>query len=141
MMQKLKNYFSQRGVGYYLTIPAVVCLFLAYRLYCRHGITQFQPALSQTVIVCCLMAAGLGAVTLVFDCKYVRFVAYLVALYGFIMFIDSQVTYIVNVLVSIDGNSFSGGFISTAATLLLGTILLIISGCLTKWHPWKKKEA
>lgn len=140
-MQKCRSFFAKRGVGYYLTVPAVICLLIAYTEYCKCGVTQFQPELNQTAVAGCWIAFGLGVLSLVFDYKYIRFAAYLVALYAFMMFIHSQVTYIVNVLVSIDGNTFSKGFILTTVMFLLGTILLIISGCLTEWHPWCKKEA
>lgn len=139
MLLKLKKYFAGRGVGYYMTLPAIICMAAAYNLYCKNGITQFQPSLNSTAIICCWVAFGIGALSLVFDCKYIRFVAYLVALYSFMMFINSQVTYIANVFVSIDGNSFSGGFIATMVTFLLGAVLLIVSGCLTDWHPWVKE--
>ena len=73
--------------------------------------------------------------------KPVRYVAYLVELYAFLMFVFSQVTYIANVLVSIDGNTFTAGFILTAVFFVAAAILTLVSACLNALHPWTKNKA
>ena len=126
-----------KGVGYWLAIPAILCAAAAFFLYRKTGITEFNPSLSGTALVCLGIAAGLMIVSLFVDFKPIRYLAYLVCLYGFIAYISSQVTYITNVIVSIDGNTFTAGFIATAATFFLAFLLMLLSGTLA--HPKQKK--
>lgn len=131
-----KSFFQGRGVGYYLALPALVLGVLAYVLYAKNGITEFNPALSQKAIIAVFAGAALCAVSLAYECRPVKYLAYLAYLYAFMAFLNSQITYIVNVFVSIDGSTFSAGFLMTAASFLLAAILALVAAVLTK-----KREA
>ena len=74
----------------------------------------------------------------VFD-KPIRYVAYLFCLYAFMWFIYSQVTYIANIFVAIDGYTFSGGFIATAVMYVLSFLFTLLAAILNNWKPWGKK--
>ena len=127
-----KSFFQGRGAGYYLALPALVLGVLAYVLYAKNGITEFNPALSQKAIIAVFAGAVLCAVSLVYELRPVKYLAYLVYLYAFMAFLNSQITYIVNVFVSIDGSTFSAGFLLTAVSFLLAAILALVSAVLTK---------
>ena len=127
-----KSFLAGRGVGYYLALPALVFGVLAYVLYAKNGITEFNPSLSQKAIIAVFVGAALCLVSLFFECKPVKYLAYLAYLYAFMAFLNSQITYIVNVFVSIDGSTFSAGFILTAVSFLLAMLLALVAAILTK---------
>ena len=148
---KVKHIFAERGLGFYLTVPAIVFAVLALVFYRQNGVTEFNPELNGSAIVCLIVGIALSVVSLAADiipykwisaaAKPVRYVAYLVELYAFLMFVFSQVTYIANVLVSIDGNTFTAGFILTAVFFVAAAILTLVSACLNALHPWTKNKA
>ncbi|MBO4540374.1 MAG: hypothetical protein J5736_00145, partial [Bacilli bacterium] len=59
-------------------------------------------------------------------------VNYLLALLGLVFFLGSQVNYLANVFVSIDGNSISAVFVITVCMLLLSSIAFLVAGILVK---------
>ena len=42
-MEKIKKFFAGRGVGYYLTLPAIAFCIAAFCLYRANGVTSFSP--------------------------------------------------------------------------------------------------
>lgn len=139
-MKILKKFFAGRGVGYYLTPFAVVCGIVAYILYANNGITSFNPSLNSGAVGCAWAGAALCAVTLVLDFKEIKYAAAMVYLYGFMCFLYSQITYIANVFVAIDGYGFTAGFIGTFITFLLSFVLALLAGIFTRWRPWANKK-
>ena len=139
-MEGKKNFLTGKGLGYYLTIPALICGVAAVLSYKKTGITQFNPELSKTAIVCALAAVALCAVSLVFEFKPVKYIAYLLFLYAFLGYVQSQVTYIANVFVSIDGNTFTPGFIFTTVLYVLAFVLMLLAAALTTFRPWDKNK-
>ena len=138
-MEKLKNYFSTRTIGFFVTIPAVlfaVAGLLAYRAY---GITEFSPELSAEAQTGFVAGIVLCAVSLVLEYRPVRFFGYLALLYACLTCMTAQATYIVNIFVSIDGTTFSDGFILTAACSVLAWVTALAATVLTK--PRKQGEA
>ena len=127
-----KSFLQGRGAGYYLALPALILGVLAYVLYAKNGITEFNPSLSQKAVAAAFAGAGLCAVSLVYERRPVKYLAYLAYLYAFLAFLNSQITYIANVFVSIDGSKFSAGFILTALSFLLAMVLALVSAILTK---------
>lgn len=139
-MDKIKNFLAGRGVGYYLSLLAVVCGMLAGILYICTGVSSFNPDLNVSALVCIWVAVAMCAVSAVFDFKDIRYVAAMLFLYGLLMYIDSQVTYIANVFVAIDGYGFTSGFLSTLIFSLLSFVVALLAGILTKWRPWAKNQ-
>ena len=139
-MDKIKNFLVGRGVGYYLSLLAVVCGMLAGILYICTGVSSFNPDLNVSALVCIWVAVAMCAVSAVFDFKDIRYVAAMLFLYGLLMYIDSQVTYIANVFVAIDGYGFTAGFLSTLIFSLLSFVVALLAGILTKWRPWAKNQ-
>lgn len=139
-MDKIKNFLAGRGVGYYLSLLAVVCGMLAGILYICTGVSSFNPDLNVSALVCIWVAVAMCAVSAVLDFKDIRYVAAMLFLYGLLMYIDSQVTYIANVFVAIDGYGFTAGFLSTLIFSLLSFVVALLAGILTKWRPWAKNQ-
>lgn len=137
-MNAIKKFIAGRGVGYYLSLLAVVCGAAAGILYSCTGISSFNPEYNAGVFVCVWSGVALCAVTAVFDFKNIRYIAAMLFLYGFMWYIYSQVTYIANVFVAIDGYGFTAGFIATFTFSFLSFVLALFAGIFTKLRPWAK---
>lgn len=139
-MNAFKKFLAGRGVGYYLSLCAVICGIVAGITYMATGVTSFNPDLNGCTVGCVWAAVVLCAITAVFDFKDVRYVAAMLYLYGFMWFIYAQVTYIANVFVAIDGYGFTAGFIVTFVFFLLSFVLALLAGILSGWRPWAKAQ-
>lgn len=131
-MEKLKNFFSTRTPGFYATVPAIVFAVAGLLAYRAYGITEFSPALSDEAQLGFAAGICLCAVSLVLEYRPVRFFGYLALLYACLTCMTAQATYIVNIFVSIDGTTFSGGFLLTAACSMLAWIAALVAAVLTK---------
>ena len=150
-MSKGGKFISGIGIGFYLTILAVIATVLAWIFYARNGITDFNVELNSAALVSLGIGIGLSVFSLAADLlpfewagvfvKPLRYAAYLVELYALVMFIHSQVTYIANVLVSIDGTTFSSGFILTAVFFVAGAFVLLAAAITASVKPFAKKES
>ena len=150
-MDRVKKFFRERSLGFYLAIPAMIIALVTIFLYKKIGITVFSPTLNTEAILFLVLGIVFTVISMVMGFipvkyvnkfeKLVRFIAYLMYLYAFLMFIYSQINFIANVLVAIDGNSFSGTFILTIVFYLLATILTALSAGLNNCIPWNKKAA
>ena len=149
-MDRVKEFLRERSLGFYLAIPAMIIAFITICLYKSIGITVFSPTLNKETIIFLILGIIFTAISLgmpFIPCKYVkmftklvRFVAYLMYLFAFLMFVYSQINFIGNVLVGIDGNSFSGTFILTIVFYILACVLTAVSAGLNNVTPWNKKE-
>ncbi len=97
--------------------------------YIRSGVTEFTPSLSREALIGFGIGVGLSFISLFLNWKALRFCAYLALLYALLKSVSVQATYIVNVFVSIDGNSFSPGFLLTAVGTLLAAVAALIAAC------------
>lgn len=87
-----------------------------------------------------VIAVLLGAAAVVFRRQPLYFAAYLLALYVFFQFIVTQLRYISNVLVAIDGTAFSASFLATAVLMALAWIAALVAALLITFAQ-KKKDA
>ena len=137
-MDKIGEFLKARGIGTYVTLLAVIFTVAAALSYQENGVTEFSPSLDAAVVTACGVAAALFLLSLILNVKPIRYAGYLAALYAFMKYIATQVTYLANVLVSIDGTTISGGMKKTlfffAAAILCGLIGAITS------HVGKKGE-
>lgn len=140
-MERKAFFLSKKGVGWFLALPAAICVAAAALLYQKTGVTEFSPALYPTALYTAWGAASLSVISLALNWKPVKYGAYLLALYSFIQYIASQATYIVNVFVSIDGTTFSSGMIATAAAYLLAIVISLIAAITAHWMPGRKERA
>lgn len=139
-MEKIKKFLLGKGIGYYLTLPALIFCIAAICLYVQNGVTSFNPELNPRAIAYAAVCLVLCAVSLIIDFKPIKYVAYLLCLYSFMWFIYSQVTYIANVFVSIDGYTLSGGFIATAVMYVLSSVFVLLAAVLNNIKPWDKEK-
>ena len=138
-MEKVKKFLSGKGVGYYLTLPAIALCIAALCLYRENGVTSFNPELNTRAIAYIVVCLAFCVVSLIVDFKPIRYVAYLFCLYAFMWFILSQAAYIGNVFVAIDGYTFTDGFIATTVMYVLSFLFTLLSAILSKWRPWAEK--
>lgn len=101
-------------------------------LYTQTGKTEFTPELSAAVIIPLVAALAIGVFSLVFEIKLVKYGLFLAALCAWFEFFASQVNYLANVLVSIDGTQISTGFLATAVIGALAWIFSLVSAILQK---------
>lgn len=147
MRISLKNLLSPSMIllGFAIVIEAAGLI-----IYSQTGIDEFSSVLSTSVLAFPAVACGLGVLLLflrLFNLdRFLRgltdlipFVAYLIALLGFIYYVGSQANYLANVFVSIDGNSISSVFVLTVGFFLLGFVAFLVSGILLG-RKMKKQE-
>lgn len=130
-MDYLKKFFSNRGAGDCLLALAGGILLAAVILYSNTGAQPaFRVTVSAVVIAVAVLAivAGIAAAVLRWELLY--YVVYLLALQSFLQFIVSQLRYISNVLVAIDGTVFTTEFLATFILFALGWIMALAAAIL-----------
>lgn len=137
-METIRKFIADRGIGYYISLFALVCGIVSGVMYICTGVSSFNPELNVGALVCIWSGVVLSAVTVVLDYKNIRYIAAMLFLYGFMWYIYSQVTYIANVFVAIDGYGFTAEFLITFIFLLLSFVSALLAGILSKWRPWTK---
>ena len=133
----MKNFLKNRGASLWLALIAILLGAAAYFLYAKYGITEFSPALNKSAVIAVWVGVGLSVIGIVTNWKPVKVLSYLAFFYAFFGFINSQATYVANIFVSIDGTTFSLGFILTAAAFFLAIVVALITAIVTKT---KKEE-
>ena len=106
---------------------SVLACAAALVMYLLTGRNEFNTSLSQQVIVPLILAILLGGGMLIRPVRIVKYAAYLCGLYAWLEYLCSQIYYIVNVFVAIDGTRFSAAFIVTLLTGLPGWLLALLS--------------
>lgn len=140
-MSKIIAYLKARKPGFYITIASVAFLLAFAILYPKNGTNEFVVELSTSLIALIWATFALALLSLVIEVKLLRSCVYLLSLYALIAFIGTQGNYLANVLVSIDGNSFSSGFIVTVVFAALASISAFVAIFFTpEWNPWKHHE-
>ena len=140
-MNAVKKFLSDRTAGDFLTAAACVILIAATILYaCTGTRPAFGVTVSGGIIAAAVIAVLLGAAAVVFRRQPLYFAAYLLALYVFFQFIVTQLRYISNVLVAIDGTAFSASFLATAVLMALAWIAALVAALLITFAQ-KKKDA
>ncbi len=140
-MAKIVGFFKTKKIGYYFLLPAFVSALAGLVLYLRTGVTIFTPTLSDSVIISLAIGLFLNAVLFVFEIKTLKYGLYLLFLYSCLSFLASQATYIANVLVSIDGTTFSSSFIAEALLLALAWIFALISAILMPYRTFGSRKS
>lgn len=108
-----------------LNAAALLLMLGALAVYAATGRNEFNTALSMKVIVPLCVAASLEAICVLREIELLEYAAYLCGLYAWLQYLCSQVYYIVNVFVAIDGTMFSAGFLATTAAGLLAWVLAL----------------
>ncbi len=131
-MDKLAKFFKGRTKGFYFVAFGFVFSLIALILYALTGVNEFAPKYSTSLFVATSLALVLSLFSRVREWKLVREFAYLFALYSFICYIGTQVNYVANLLVAIDGSSLSLGFVFSVVFFFLAFLADLISVFLSK---------
>lgn len=123
---------SRRSTGYWLLLPAIGFGAVGMAAYMKYGITEFTPTLSKSAVAAFALGIVFCVFSLIREYKVIKFLGYLAFLYAWIESLCAQATYIANVFVSIDGNSFSAGFLATVICSLIGAVAALLSVILDK---------
>ena len=136
---RLKN-LPMLFLGCGLVVEAIALI-----IYFATGVNEFNETLSTPVIAFGFVTIGLGLALLclrVFALDESRFlmglfdmgilIDYLFALLAFMFYVTTQVNYLANVMVAIDGTTISASFIFTFLFYLIGFVLILISGITSK---------
>ncbi|MGN0747916.1 MAG: hypothetical protein ACI4ML_14715 [Aristaeellaceae bacterium] len=100
--------------------------------YTQTGTNTFTPVLSGQVLALMGACLALGALLAVVEIKNGKYLLYLLSFWTWLKFLVYNASYIANVLVGIDGNLFSAGFLLSAAAGLLGWALALVSAILQR---------
>lgn len=131
-METFKKLFLKRGISFWFMLASAVLALATLILYLATGINDFTPSLSGRVI-CLLSLSLIGAVLFAaLEVKVGKYAVYLLGLWGWLEFIVSQVNYLANIFVSIDGSTFSTGFILTIACGALAWVCSLLSAIVQK---------
>lgn len=122
-----ETFMKKRGLSFWLTALSVVLAAGMLIVYSKTGISTFTPTLSGKVRLLLCICIALGVLLCVFEVKNLKYVLYLLLLWTLLEFLVYEMSYISNVVVGIDGNFFSTGFIATAVLGLLSCILALVS--------------
>lgn len=130
-MNKLKKFIAGVTAGDYVTLAAAVILIAATILY---GVTGAKPAFGVTVssgvVIAAVISVVLAALAVALRREILYYASYLLSFHVFLQFIVTQLRYISNVLVAIDGTTFSPSFIATAALMAVAWIASLVAAIL-----------
>jgi hypothetical protein len=126
-MKKLWLGIQNKNWGDLIFALAFLALIGALVGYLVSGVTIFAPSLSQKVLIPLILLVVLAALLLVFGSKLGKYAVFMITIYAFIEYLKTQATYLANIIVSIDGSTFSTGFILTSVCFALALILSLTS--------------
>lgn len=132
MKNKLKQFLWPKGLSDIFLLIALITTIAGLIGYVLTGITIFQTKLYNSVIVSLSVLLVLEILFLVFNSKMGKYACFVLSIYSLISYIGSQATYLANILVSIDGSTFSAGFILTILALILTFATTLVSAILAK---------
>lgn len=139
-MDKIKKFILTRGLGYFFSVPALLFAILGMVYYCDNGVTMFNVDLSTASVVAFALGIAVCVIGFIIDFKPIKFLSSLFLLFAFADCISYQGNYIVNVLVGIDGNSFTSEFILTAVFSGLAWLFQLLASALDGIRIFKIKK-
>ena len=128
---------AKRRLPFIFAIAAEAFLIAAFILYIAAGKNTFTPVLSSKVITMMWISMILGMILCVFEIKILKHALFLLTFWTWLEYIFDQMSYISNVLVGIDGNSFHIGFIGTILCGLMAWVCALLSANMQKGE-WKE---
>ena len=122
----------KRGISFWFTLLATVLAACMLLIYSKTGISTFTPTLSVKVRTLLGVCIVIGILLCLFEVKNGKYAFYLLLLWTWLEFLLYEVSYISNVLVGIDGNSLSTGFLLTALSGLFACVFALASAIVQK---------
>lgn len=132
MIEKLKKWMFPKGIADLLLALGFLFAIGSLIGYLVSGVNIYVKEYYVQVIVGLILVLVVEALSLVVSTRLGKYLAYLLCLYSLVEYISSQIIYISNVLVSIDGSTFSAGFILTTICFVFSLGLSLASGIMTK---------
>lgn len=131
-MEFLKKMFVKRGMSFWFMLAAFVFSLAVLILYLTTGTNDFTPSLSGRAVALMGIALAGAALFSAFEVKLGKYAVYLIGLWAWLEFIISQANYLANIFVSIDGSTFSAGFLMTLIFGALAWVCSLVSAILQK---------
>lgn len=127
LQKKQRSGRGRRDTSSWLAVAALALTIVMLVSYCLTGKSTFTPVLSTKVLAMMGGCILLDALFSLYEVKLGKYAMYLLGLWTWLEFLLSQLSYISNVLVGIDGNLFSIGFLLTTGAGLLAWIAALVS--------------
>lgn len=124
--------WQKRGRSFAFAIASLMFTAAMLIAYISSGVSTFTPVLSGKVLALLWVCIGLGVLFSVIEIKMGKYALYLLLLWMWLEFLFYNASYISNVLVGIDGNSFGAGFILTVLFGLLALLAALLSAITQK---------
>ena len=121
--------------GWYVLAVATLCGLVALIVYLAAGLTPFVQGYSPLVIVPYVLGAVFGAASIVTGFRVAGFCCYVSFMASLLAYVTSQINYIANVAVSIDGETLSGAFF-----VIVIFSVLALAGSIFAFATLKNKE-
>ncbi|MBR6965610.1 MAG: hypothetical protein IKH81_00805 [Clostridia bacterium] len=132
-IQKMRKGASgKKGISFRFLAASLLCILIMLISYLQSGVNTFTPVLSGTVIALLVVCIVLAAVSCFFEIKNLKYILYLLSFWSWLKHLVYNASYISNVMVGIDGNLFTTGFLLTAVTGLFAWIFALVSAILQK---------
>lgn len=136
------DFFRIKDSSVILLLVSMLFQLVSLILYGATGLTEFTAELSSAVlaygILSLISGAGIVLITVLGICeKYTKkvldigiYVVYLFGLLAWLFYITSQVNYLVNIFVAIDGTKLTAAFILTVLFFLFAWFAALVSAIL-----------
>lgn len=132
-LQQIKQAVTgKRGLSFLFSVASLVFAVVTLILYVNTGIDEFTTSLSAKFIALLIVFCVLAVIFSVCEIKLGKYAMYLVGFWAWLEYIISQVNYLANILVSIDGSTFSAAFICTVLFGALAWVCALVSAILQK---------
>lgn len=131
--QTIKNGVTgKRGISFWFILISTISAAVMLIVYSHTGISTFTPILSHKVQMLLGICIVFGILLIIFEVKNGKYALYLLLLWTWLEFLLYEASYISNVLVGIDGNSFTTGFLFTVLSGLSAWLSALISAIIQK---------
>ena len=136
------DFFRIKDRSVILLLVSMLFQLVSLILYGATGLTEFTAELSSAVLAFSILSlisgAGIVLITVLGICeKYTKkvldigiYVVYLFGLLAWLFYITSQVDYLVNIFVAIDGTKLTAAFILTVLFFLFAWFAALVSAIL-----------
>ena len=136
------DFFRIKDRSVILLLVSMLFQLVSLILYGATGLTEFTAELSSAVLAFSILSlisgAGIVLITVLGICeKYTKkvldigiYVVYLFGLLAWLFYITSQVNYLVNIFVAIDGTKLTAAFILTVLFFLFAWFASLVSAIL-----------
>ncbi|MDD2957086.1 MAG: hypothetical protein PHE06_02915 [Lachnospiraceae bacterium] len=122
------NFRRRADVKGFVPLIFACVLFLAeIFIYRAYGKNEFAPTLSGKALGGWIAAVVICGILIIWKNKALTYGAYLCGLYAWLEFLTSQINYIANVFVAIDGSRFSISFIVLVLVGLAAWAMALVS--------------